>query len=96
MAVNHYPWDEGVLSTVGLIVGQKTIKAYCGKRVNFSSADSDKPVTCAGCCMKMREQADAIESLMSLYETDSKHAKEIQTHADKLRENAAHMSFHGS
>jgi hypothetical protein len=47
--MNHMPWDRGALRLLGEIVQQRTIKAYCGRRVSFAAADERQPITCAEC-----------------------------------------------
>ncbi len=50
MTINHAPWTvsryHNAMKALNL---QKTIKALCGKRVPYNTADPDLAITCAAC-----------------------------------------------
>lgn len=56
--MQHFPWDDGALQFMGEIIGQKTVKAKCNRRVSFATARTGKHVDCPECRAALQEQLD--------------------------------------
>lgn len=54
--MNHFPWHNGVLTPLERQIGQKSIKAKCGKRVAFNLANPDAVTSCFGCLDKLKSR----------------------------------------
>ena len=65
MKTNHMPWDDGAISfgVLAPYVGQKTVKAMCGKRVKMSDAQPSQPTACEACNKQLAERQEAIEAM---------------------------------
>lgn len=64
-SINHQPWDDNALRFLGELTRQKSIKSYCGKRVPFTQANADLPITCPVCVQLKADRDAAHERVMS-------------------------------
>lgn len=73
--MNHYPFDDGVLAHISAIIGQKTIKSACGKRVAFSATAHLEHIDCEECRTVLRRK---IADTRELYQMVSPLTPELE------------------
>lgn len=58
--LKHHPWDDNALADLRDLVGQKSIKTACGRRVAIASVCRvEGDVTCEGCRTWLAKRDDA-------------------------------------
>lgn len=62
-AVNHARWDDGAFKNTMKLLGQRTVKTHCDRRVAMHRADPDAPVTCPFCQSWLDDRDAALKSL---------------------------------
>lgn len=57
MKHTHAVWDDGAVTGEAQLLGQKTVKTKCGKRVIFARVSTDRlDIDCSDCRMVMADE----------------------------------------
>ncbi len=60
----HAPWDDGALRPLAEVIGQRTIKTWCERRVALARTTPDEQaVTCEACKRVLAKRAAFIAEL---------------------------------
>lgn len=67
--MKHFPWDGGAITEIfGPLLGQKTVKATCDRRVPFAHvAFNATEVTCMDCLRRMADEENFKRELKAKY-----------------------------
>lgn len=85
--MNHCPFDFGAHHTISAIIGQKSIKTVCSRRVPFSTANPGEHIDCPDCRAALEDDVteteaalahpDCTEYMREAFDLHIRHRKEV-------------------